>query len=301
MSKEPVGHAQLSTSLSSQQIKELSDRELLNHCQYYGRQAKLWKQRFLGLLPEVDERRLYLQQGCSSVVEFAAKVGGVSKEQALIALRLYERFGDLPVLKAALTSGQISVNKLARVVSVATSENQEFWLNKSQLLSNRALETLVQDTKSLHVQTKKVTTSMVEKIPQSDELRLSHKIRERLLSLQNKGISLDKLLGELLDQREEQIQQEKHQVAAEKISLNKATGKQLMSRYIPARVKRVLKQQFGEKCAHSNCVNKAVNIHHQRRFALDPSYDPAYLLPLCKQHHEIAHVIDKKYIEARVN
>lgn len=66
----------------------LSDEKLLSLCRHYGSQAKLWKQRFLGLLPEVERRQLYQTQGCASVFEFAAKLGGVSRDQVLLALRL---------------------------------------------------------------------------------------------------------------------------------------------------------------------------------------------------------------------
>lgn len=131
--------------------------------------------------------------------------------------------------------------------------------------------------------------SKTNKVEQADELNLSPQIRERLLAMQNKGIDLNKVLEELLDQREKKIQQEKITLQADKEH----------SRYIPVKIQRVLKQEYGSKCAHSNCTNVSVNIHHQIRFALDPRHNPMYLLPLCKLHHEIAHVVDQKSIQKR--
>ncbi|MEK7540071.1 MAG: hypothetical protein AAB558_02380, partial [Patescibacteria group bacterium] len=198
---------------NSTHASTLTDHQLLQLCTHYGTQAKLWKQKFLGLLPEVDRRKLYLTQGCSSLFEFGAKVGGVSKEQVSNVLRLYQRFEPTPVLKQALVSGEISVHKLARVVSVATPENQEFLLNQSKLLSNRALETLIQDTKRLHVQTKKPNKTV--KVEQFEELGLSPQIKQRLLSLRNTGLNLNQLMEEFLNQREERIQEEKQKIAEE--------------------------------------------------------------------------------------
>lgn len=281
----------------------LSDQQLLTLCNQYGSQAKFWKQKFLGLLPEVEKRNLYLQAGCSSVFEFAAKVGGVSREQVLLFLRLEKKFQQAPFVQAALTSGTLPLSKLSRVASVVTLQNQEFVLNQSQLLSSRALEVLVKDLKQpkgVHVHAS--NTNKTEKIPQFDQLQLSVQMRQRLLKLQNKGINLEELLEEFLDQREENIQHEKQKMAeGRKTSASGASKKEnpKLSRYIPATVKQLLKQEHGDKCAQESCSNKATNIHHTRRFGLNPSPNPFFLAPLCKQHHEIAHALDVRVLEHR--
>lgn len=275
----------------------LSDKKLLSLCHQYGSQAKLWKQKFLGLLPEVERRQLYLKRGCASVFEFAAKLGGVNKDQVLLVLNLERRFELLPQLQQALVSGDISVHKLTRVASVATPDNQDFWYSQSKLLSKAALETVIKDTKGLPGQTaessktQKTTSRAIEKVAQSDELHVSARIRQRLLALQYKGLDLNQVLEELLDQRDEQIQHEKQQLATEPGG----------SRYIPVKVKQVLTQEYGSKCAQENCSNKSINVHHTRRFGLNSSHNPLYLAPLCKLHHEIAHSIDVRVQVGGVN
>ena len=44
---------------SMQFASSLSDKELYRKCQYYGTAARMWRQKFIGLLPEVNKRRLY--------------------------------------------------------------------------------------------------------------------------------------------------------------------------------------------------------------------------------------------------
>lgn len=280
----------------------LSDHQLLTLCTQYGSQAKLWKQKFLGLLPEVDKRKLYLRAGCTSVFEFAAKVGGVSREQVLLVLRLEKRFRQAPLVQSALTSGTLPLSKLSRVASVVTPQNQGFVLNQTKLLSNRALETLVQDLKQ--PQGVHVHASNPKKIAQLEELQLSVQMRQRLLGLQNRGINLEELLGEFLDQREAKIQHEKQRIGQELEEKEakpnqKDASHQKPSRYIPAKVKQLLKQEFGDKCAQETCINKAANIHHTRRFGINPSHNPLFLAPLCAQHHEIAHAVDVRVQEHR--
>lgn len=278
----------MSTKLTSQQFYA--------KCVHTGKTAKIAVREFLALLPEAEDRQIYLEHGMSSVFEFAAKLGGVSREQVLLTLRLEERFEDLPQLKQALLSAEVPIHKLARVASVATAETQDFWLNQTKLLTKQALETLVKDTR---IQSKSVPRHAlnpnkirkIQKVYQSNELHLSSNIRQRLLVLQNKGINLEELIEEFLDQREKHIQDEKQEMGEES---NKSPER---SRYIPARVKAVLQQEFGTKCAQEKCPNKATNIHHTRRFALNSSHNPLYLAPLCKSHHEIAHAVDVKVVE----
>jgi hypothetical protein len=106
---------------------ELSNGQLFELCQDYGRKALEWKRKFTGLLPEVERRRLWADRGFGSVFEFAARLAGISEEQVRTALNLNRSFSDKPSLKALLESGEVSINKLVRIQSVATVETANFW------------------------------------------------------------------------------------------------------------------------------------------------------------------------------
>ena len=179
-------------------------------CEKYGRETLEARHKFEGLLPEVHRRQLYLQKNCTSVYMFAPLLAGMSREQVDVVLRLENRFQDKPLLKEALTEGKISVNKLARVVSIATVENQQQLLRHAQILSSRALEVYVKDIKndappkptlqkSLHVQT----------------LQLAEDVEKELAEMQSNGIDINELLRKMLQTRRENIQNEKSRLAAE--------------------------------------------------------------------------------------
>ncbi|MEK7539672.1 MAG: hypothetical protein AAB558_00300 [Patescibacteria group bacterium] len=112
-------------------------------------------------------------------------------------------------------------------------------------------------------------------------------------------------MEDFLNQREQRIQEEKLEVVRELREKGTQKGglamdqKTQSSRYIPAKVRNLLKQEYGEKCAHEYCVNKSTNTHHTRRFGLHPSHNPLFLAPLCQQHHEIAHSLDVRVQEHR--
>ncbi len=61
-------------------MENLTDEKLYELCKMYGARALEWRRKFIGLLPEVERRKLYRKKGFASVFEFAAKLAGVSQK-----------------------------------------------------------------------------------------------------------------------------------------------------------------------------------------------------------------------------
>jgi len=327
---------------------QLSNEKLYKLCKKYGSQAKLWRQKFIGLLPEVNHRRLFEEKGFSSIFEFAAKLCGLSVEQVRLALNLEKRFEDKPILKSMLENGEVSINKLARVVSIATPENEEELVEKIKTLPKSALDTLVRDEKfaknlelqnqnsgnisalksglenhhnqervgfdilngngfqitlfeenSLPVQGRMVGQLQSNCLPgtirrmvgQTLNFELSEDVIKELNELHAKGFDVNELLRKMLQQRHEEIIQKKEEIAE---TLQPAT-----SRYIPVKIKKILQEEFGEKCAMKNCTKPSELTHHTKRFALSQDHDPRFMARFCRDHHVLAHSIDIKFHRTR--
>jgi len=238
----------------SKNMASVSDDGLYNLCKQYGERARIWRQRFAGLLPEVFKRKLYDKKGFISIFEFAKKLAGMSEEQVRLVLNLEKRFSETPTLKTLLTSGKVSVNKLARVVSIVTPENEKFLAMQVQVLSKNAVETLVRDEKfameNQNIDVRNVNNIYVtgtEKSCKNDTgffagfdgqnglfepetaskslpeqtLNLSVEVQEKLLELQQKGIDINDLLKEFLQKREEEIAQRKAEIVEGMTEKNK--------------------------------------------------------------------------------
>jgi len=286
-------------------MDNLSDEKLYELCRHFGERALHYRRRFIGLLPEVNRRKLYAQKGFSSIFEFAFKLAGLSKEQVQVALNLDLKFADKPALKEIFITGQVSVSKLARVVGVATVENQEFLANQVQLLPKSSLETLARDIKNrLPGQANKNQNGLFEtknapddsiSFPQLQNLKLSAEVVAKLSELQNKGLDINELILKFLKEKEEKIEKEKAEISAQ-MKLNEqpalATARKT-SRYLPAKTKKLIRTIYGSKCAISHCQKPAKAIHHTARFAMSQNHDPHYLAPLCHEHHLIAHSVDQ--------
>ncbi|OGJ45745.1 hypothetical protein A3J23_01405 [Candidatus Peregrinibacteria bacterium RIFCSPLOWO2_02_FULL_48_14] len=261
----------------------MTDEKLYELARLYGRNALYWRRKFMGLLPEVEKRKLYERKNFGSIFEFAYKLAGLSEQQVRTALNLERRFESLPALKALLVEGKVSINKLVRVASIATVENEGELAEAVQLLPKKALETWVHDGLDK-------PQNEGEVVP-GHELGLSEEVMKKLLELQEKGLDLNSLLLEFLDKREEEIAQEKAEICA--------TLEEAKSRPVPARTQKVLAKEHGSKCSIQTCKKPAQELHHTQTFALSKRHDPRYLAPLCREHHVIAHTINLRAREQR--
>ena len=109
---------------------------------------------------------------------------GLSEEQVRLVLNLEKRFEDKKILHRLLVNGEVSINKLAKIASIATANNQESLANQSKILPCRALETLARDEKlqvrSLHVNSKVQQDGLFVK--NTEELQFSDEIKQRLMN-----------------------------------------------------------------------------------------------------------------------
>ena len=281
-------------------FKNISDKELYRKCIMYGRQALKARRKFIGLLPEVFKRKLYTKKGFDSVYEFAARLAGISHDQVNKILQLERKYQDKPILHSALEEGNISVNKLVRIASISTHTNQSELVKKAETLSSRALEVYVRDVKDKEVNGFK--TPLFE--PDSVHvhcLKLDEDIESELAELQEKGIDVNAFLRKCLDQRKQQIEEQKEQLSKEVEAerIEKEVIGMPTSRYIPAKIKKIIAEEHGSRCsrivAGNPCKNPAEHLHHTKRFSQSQKHDPQFLKPLCKAHHELEHADDKKY------
>jgi hypothetical protein len=316
-------------------ITTISDENLYNLCKEYGERTRIWRQRFSGLLPEVFKRKLYEKKGFCSIFEFSKKLAGLSEEQTRLVLNLEKRFEGTPALKILLTTGKVSINKLARIVSIAKPENEKFLANQVQILSKSAVETLVRDEKfatknggenfektadentdfrkqnglfeplfdpkSLpgqeHFDTKNTKSNHVKADEKTTKI-FESTVLNLSPEVQQKLLELQQKGLDINDLLLKFLQTREQEIAQKKEEISQEPyGKP--SRHIPVSVKKILYLEHGTKCSVKNCQKPSTQIHHIRRFSAVPSHNPRYLAPLCKAHHELAHSADMTYFKIK--
>ena len=266
------------------------------------------------MLPEAYRRGIHDKKGYYSIFEYAAKLCGLNHRQVREVLRLEERFREVPQLHELLVSGEVSSNKLARVAPIATKGNEEELAQRVKILSQRAVETFVRDKKfackgvtktemqnGLLKPKIEVKSTHVRKLKHElKHVELSEEVKNKLQDLHQKGHDVNKIILELLEKRETEIQKEKDQIAQEIQNQSTKKNQTKSSRNIPVRVKKVIRKEFGCKCAVPGCRRPSKVLHHTNRFAMTKQHNPHFIAPLCKAHHEIAHSIDLKVYKLRI-
>ena len=123
----------------------MTDKELFELCRQYGREARKWKNKFVALLPEVYKRRLYRKKGYGSIFEFAAKLGGVSRNVVEDVIRIDDRLKDNPCLKSKIS--EVGLSKVKAVAYIVTPKTDRLWADNVSKMTRAALETHMKDIK----------------------------------------------------------------------------------------------------------------------------------------------------------
>lgn len=293
-------------------VSSLSDKDLYARCQEYGLNARVWRRRFAGLLPEVLQRELHRRRGYGSIYEFAFKLGGMSSASVDKVLHLAEKLEDKPILRAQLLSGEQGWSKIEKVAYVATPETDREWAEKVESMGTPALAAYVQVQREIGAFTEIQNQSG---FPDVGELQPNFKIEQwsslnfsvspdvekrlRLLKYQlekEKGLTLsfNEVMHALMEggTREAKMviqvcpecaARKAEEVAQEDDILTQAR------RNIPAVVRRFVQAKYHGICAFPECTHAATSLHHTRRFALDSRHDPNAIVPLCKNHERLVH------------
>lgn len=125
--------------------EDLTARELYEQCRNIGSLALKSRRQFIGLLPLVERRQAYLGRGLYSTYDFAAKLGGISRDIVTEVLRLDRQLCDYPLVRKLLYGGEVGWTKIRLIAGWLTAENQEEWIEKVKNLSHQALQLYMKD------------------------------------------------------------------------------------------------------------------------------------------------------------
>ena len=104
-------------------LERLKDQELLQNCKVQVQLEKAATSKVLDYLIEIDKRRLWIQEGYSSLFDFCMRFLGYSEGEAnrrIQAARLSQKVQEV---KPLLEQGQISLSSLTLLSPVLTPHN----------------------------------------------------------------------------------------------------------------------------------------------------------------------------------
>lgn len=265
------------------ELLKLSDSELYQRCRQYGMLALLARRKFAALLPEVKRRELYRRRGFASIHEFAAKLSGMSAESVDRVLQIARRLEDKPLLRERFEAGSQAWSKFKTVAYIATPETDKFWAEKLDTLPRPALEALVKsvprDIPENKEEAPQVWNSLNFPIAPEVEKEL------RAFKEQSKSLTFNEAVKKLLDNQGTRMEVSV-QLCPDCV---KKRADEAGTRYIPADVRKIIQQKYKGSCGFPGCIDGAKSLHHTRRYALNKSHDPEYIVPLCNKHERLVH------------
>ena len=127
----------------TQQLQSLSDDELLHNLSEILQQSRRVDAELVAHIGEVDDRRLYAREACSSMFKYSIEVLHLSEPEAYLRIAVARAARKHPMLLTMLADGRLHLSGIALLAPHLTEENSEVVLTRAAHLSKRQIEELV--------------------------------------------------------------------------------------------------------------------------------------------------------------
>ena len=128
---------------TSAALGELSDRELLARVHDAVRDERVATVRLIALLMELDTRRLYLGEGCSSLFTYCTQVLHLSEHAAYNRIETARAARRFPAILDLVESGAVTLTTVRLLAPHLTGANQRDVLERARHKSKREVELIV--------------------------------------------------------------------------------------------------------------------------------------------------------------
>lgn len=248
------------------------------------------EKKLLNVLIEMREQKSFASLGYTGIFSYCVHALGFSESQASYFSSVARKSEEVPELKKAIDSDELTLSKARRIVSVITPETQQVWIDLARTLPQRELEKRVAEVNPSAVREK---IKAVDHDRHEVRLGLSGKAREKLeraIALiskkRGKVSSLEETLESLLD---EYLEKNDPVKKAERTILRKVTPTK-NRRKIPTAIRHAVKRRDRGRCQEKGCTNQTwTEIHHKTPYSENGAHTLSNLVTLCTAHHKVEH------------
>ncbi len=124
-------------------VAHLSNDELIARVKHLAEREREATASLVAHLAELDERRLYLAEGCSSLFTYCMQVLHLSEHAAYHRIEAARAVRKFPVILERLSDGSVNLTTVGLLAAHLTSENHREVLDMAQHKSKRQAEELV--------------------------------------------------------------------------------------------------------------------------------------------------------------
>ncbi|MBD3179593.1 MAG: DUF222 domain-containing protein, partial [Candidatus Latescibacteria bacterium] len=129
-----------SISMLRAELQSIGSRKLLENLASYNDRERKLKARVLLYLWEIDRRKLYLEEGYSSMFDFCTGQLGYSRSAACRRIKAARCMGKYPEIALMLSNGELSVSTAALISGIINPANRQEVLSRVRGRSYREAE-----------------------------------------------------------------------------------------------------------------------------------------------------------------
>jgi hypothetical protein len=270
----------------------------------------------LDILQQADAQRVYLHFGQKSLFDYVVRSLGLSEGTAYNMITVARKAVEVPSLKAAIKSGQLTVAKARKMTPVLNLSNQQEWITKAASLSTRKLELevarAIEPEKEFYKSvTLRLSAEVFEKLERVREMECQR--LKKVTTLEN---SLAAIVDKYLEQYDPVRKAERIIKKVETKSLKLVTGQvtkkltpttraptsqvsqsqtSVRQRKIPALTLHAVRVRDQGRCTYRDkngqrcSEGKWVETHHVSPKSLGGADSLSNLTTLCAGHHRLVH------------
>jgi hypothetical protein len=126
-----------------QSLRNVRDEDLLRRLSDLVKQSRRVEADVVAHIGEVELRRLYAQEACSSMFEYCRRVLGLRENEAYLRIAVARAARELPELLSMLRDGRLHLSGIARLAPHLTRQNADEVLKRASGMSHREIRELV--------------------------------------------------------------------------------------------------------------------------------------------------------------
>ena len=126
-------------------LQSVRDEDLLRQLLELVEQSRGVEAEIVALIGEVELRRLYAREACSSMFEYCRRVLGLRENEAYLRITVARAARENPGLLEMLRDGRLHLSGIARLAPHLTRQNSEAVLKRASGMSHREIRELVSE------------------------------------------------------------------------------------------------------------------------------------------------------------
>jgi hypothetical protein len=264
-------------------LSRLSDEALLAETARLATRERRATAGLIAALTEVDARRLYLAEGCSSLYTYCTRVLRLSEHAAYGQIMAARTCRQYPVALEMLSAGSLTLTNICLVAPHLTPENHPEVLAEACHKSRREVEQQVAALQALKGVTRLCRLELMVTVETLDRLRRAQDLLRHTIPDGDPAAVVDKALAVLITQLEKQ-----KLAATDRPSRDRPAHPR--SRHIPASVRRAVWKRDGGQCAFvgsgGRCEERGfLEFHHIQPYAAGGKATVENVQLRCRAHN----------------